>query len=59
MSITAAQLRELPDFDGDVLASDGSKIGSIGQVYLDDQTGDPSWVTARTGLFGTSQSFVT
>ena len=59
MSITAAQLRELPDFDGNVVAPDGSKIGAIGQVYLDDQTGDPSWVTAKTGLFGTGQSFVT
>jgi uncharacterized protein (TIGR02271 family) len=59
MSITAEQLRELPDFDGNVVAADGSKIGSIGQVYLDDQTGEPSWVTAKTGLFGTSQSFVT
>ena len=59
MSITAAQLRELPDFDGNVVAPDGSKIGAIGQVYLDDQTGDPSWVTAKTGLFGTSESFVT
>ncbi|HEY0238009.1 MAG TPA: YsnF/AvaK domain-containing protein [Friedmanniella sp.] len=58
MSITAAQLRELPDFDGNVVAPDGSKIGGIGQVYLDDQSGDPSWVTAKTGLFGTSQSFV-
>ncbi|MFJ6002299.1 DUF2382 domain-containing protein [Arthrobacter sp. NPDC092385] len=42
---------------GQVLASDGSKIGSVGQVYLDDQTGDPSWVTVKTGLFGTSESF--
>jgi uncharacterized protein (TIGR02271 family) len=59
MSITAAELRELPDFGGDVVASDGGKIGAIGQVYLDDQTGDPSWVTAKTGFFGTGQSFVT
>ncbi|MGI3786284.1 MAG: YsnF/AvaK domain-containing protein [Janthinobacterium lividum] len=59
MSITAAQLRELPDFDGNVVAPDGDKIGAIGQVYLDDQTGDPSWVTAKTGLFGTGESFVT
>jgi uncharacterized protein (TIGR02271 family) len=59
MSITAEQLRGLPDFDGNVIAPDGSKIGAIGQVYLDDQTGEPSWVTAKTGLFGTSQSFVT
>ncbi|WP_026551072.1 PRC and DUF2382 domain-containing protein [Arthrobacter sp. Br18] len=43
---------------GNVVGSDGEKIGSIGQVYLDDQTGEPSWVTAKTGLFGTSESFV-
>jgi uncharacterized protein (TIGR02271 family) len=57
MSITTDQLRGLPDFDGNVVAPDGSKIGAIGQVYLDDQTGDPSWVTAKTGFFGTGQSF--
>ncbi|MHA7240560.1 DUF2382 domain-containing protein [Arthrobacter sp. TMS1-12-1] len=43
---------------GNVVGSDGEKIGSIGQVYLDDQTGEPSWVTAKTGLFGTSESFI-
>lgn len=36
---------------------EGSKIGSIGQVYLDDRTGEPVWVTVSTGLFGTRQSF--
>ena len=34
------------------------KIGGIGQIYLDDSTGDPTWVTAKTGLFGTKESFV-
>ncbi|MFL6065334.1 MAG: YsnF/AvaK domain-containing protein [Friedmanniella sp.] len=37
--------------------SDG-KVGSIGQIYLDDATGEPSWITVKTGLFGTSESFV-
>lgn len=37
---------------------DGDKIGSVGEVYLDDQTGQPAWVTVNTGLFGTSESFV-
>lgn len=36
----------------------GDKIGKAGQVYLDDSTGQPSWVTVNTGLFGTSESFV-
>jgi uncharacterized protein (TIGR02271 family) len=42
----------------DAYGSDGSKIGSVGQVYLDDQTGQPAWVTVNTGLFGTNESFV-
>jgi uncharacterized protein (TIGR02271 family) len=43
---------------GNVVGSDGEKIGSIGQLYADDDTGEPTWVTVKTGLFGTSQSFV-
>ena len=41
-----------------VLSADGDKIGSIGQVYADDETGQPTFVTVKTGLFGTSESFV-
>lgn len=29
---------------------DGDKIGKIGQVYLDNTTGQPTWVTVSTGL---------
>ena len=36
----------------------GEKIGKVAQVYLDDQTGQPEWVTVRTGLFGGKESFV-
>jgi uncharacterized protein (TIGR02271 family) len=38
--------------------SDGDKLGKVGQVYLDDQTGSPEWATISTGLFGTSETFV-
>jgi uncharacterized protein (TIGR02271 family) len=41
-----------------VLDSDGDKIGSVGQVYLDDNDGHPSWASVKTGLFGTKESFV-
>jgi uncharacterized protein (TIGR02271 family) len=41
-----------------VYDNDGDKIGSVGQVYLDAQTGDPEWVSVKTGLFGTKESFV-
>jgi uncharacterized protein (TIGR02271 family) len=38
--------------------SSGEKIGKVGQVYLDDESGEPTWVTVATGLFGLSESFV-
>ena len=41
-----------------VYGTDGKKIGTAGQVYLDDQSGEPEWVTVNTGLFGTNESFV-
>jgi uncharacterized protein (TIGR02271 family) len=37
--------------------SDGDKIGTIEQVYLNDATGQPEWVTIKTGLFGSKESF--
>ncbi len=37
--------------------ANGDKIGKIGQVYLDDQSGQPQWVTVATGLFGTKETF--
>ncbi len=42
----------------DVYDESGNKIGSASEVYLDDQTGEPEWVTVKTGLFGTKESFV-
>ena len=38
--------------------SDGDKVGKVGQLYLDDATGRPEWVTVSTGFFGTRESFV-
>jgi uncharacterized protein (TIGR02271 family) len=37
--------------------ANGAKLGKIGQIYVDDQTGQPLWVTITTGMFGTKQSF--
>lgn len=36
----------------------GDKIGSVGRLYMNDQTGEPAWVSVKTGLFGTKESFV-
>src|SRR3954468_465828 len=42
----------------DVYDEAGDKIGSASEVYLDDATGEPEWITVRTGMFGTKESFV-
>jgi uncharacterized protein (TIGR02271 family) len=38
--------------------SDDEKVGKIGQVYLDDDTDRPEFLTVNTGLFGMNESFV-
>ena len=42
----------------DVYDESGEKIESAAEVYLDDETGQPEWVTVRTGLFGTDEGVV-
>jgi uncharacterized protein (TIGR02271 family) len=42
----------------DLRDNDGGKIGSIEEIYLDTQTGEPEWALVHTGLFGTKQTFV-
>jgi uncharacterized protein (TIGR02271 family) len=54
--ITQNDVQQL--FTLDVYESDGSKIGSTGQVYLNRQTGDPAWISVKTGLFGTKETLV-
>ncbi len=44
--------------DSVVVGTDGNEIGRVGQVYTDNDTGQPSWVTVKTGWFGTNESFV-
>ena len=56
--ISTNDVQNLVGQGGIVTDADGGKIGKIGQVYLDNETGDPQWVTVSTGLFGTSESFV-
>jgi len=43
--------------DATAIGSDGDKIGTVGQVYLNNDTGQAEWVTIATGLFGMKQSF--
>jgi uncharacterized protein (TIGR02271 family) len=39
-------------------SSDGDKIGTVRQLFLDDETGRPEFVTVNTGLFGTHETFI-
>ncbi|MER5275008.1 PRC and DUF2382 domain-containing protein [Streptomyces sp. NPDC002809] len=41
-----------------VYDTEGEKIGNVGRVYVDDNTGRPDWITVKTGLFGMKESFV-
>ncbi len=57
--ISSAEIQDLFNTGGGtVVGQDGDKIGKVGQVYLDDQSGEPEWVTVSTGLFGGKESFV-
>ena len=37
---------------------EGEKIGSIDEVYVDRDSGEPAWLAVKTGLFGNKLSFV-
>jgi uncharacterized protein (TIGR02271 family) len=53
--ITEQQLNSV--IGSTAVGTDG-KLGAVGEVYLDDETGRPEWATVRTGLFGTKEAFV-
>jgi uncharacterized protein (TIGR02271 family) len=51
--------QEIADWKGQkVVGNDGEKLGTIDDIYLDEQTGRPEWLAIRTGLFGSKVSFV-
>lgn len=54
--LTQDQVREV--IGTTAYGSDGEKIGKVGQVFLDDRTGEPEFASVNTGFFGTSESFV-
>ena len=43
---------------GSTAVGPDGKHGTVGEVYLDDESGRPEWATVRTGLFGTKEAFV-
>ena len=41
-----------------VYSTSGDKIGKVGQLFLDDETQRPEFITVNTGLFGTNETFI-
>lgn len=59
MTVNKDQVQQLAGGGGTAYtASDHDKIGRIGQLYLDNDTGNPEWVTVKTGMFKKAESFV-
>jgi len=54
-----AQTQEILSYRGqDLNGRGGEKIGTIEEIYLDNETSQPEWALVNTGLFGTKRSFV-
>lgn len=54
--ITREQLSAV--LDHPVHDADGQKIGEAKHVFFDDATGQPEWVSVKTGMLGTNENFV-
>ena len=42
----------------EVVDSEGTKIGKVEEIFLDDASGQPEWLAVKTGMFGNKHSFV-
>ena len=52
-------MSDLQDMIGkDAVGPDGDKVGTIEALYVDDYTGEPTWLAVKTGILGTRVSFV-
>lgn len=56
MRITQDQIDQL--YTADVVDQSDETVGGVGQVYVDDNTGAPAWVSVKTGFFGTKETLV-
>jgi uncharacterized protein (TIGR02271 family) len=52
-------IEQVRDWTGEELVGqDDERLGTISHVYLDHETGEPSFVSVKTGLFGMKSSLV-
>ena len=47
-----------PMIDADLLDAEGSKVGKIEDIYLDNDTQQPAWALVHTGLLGRKLNYV-
>ena len=53
------ELTQAYDWRGrEIVDADGDKVGTLEELFRDEQTDQPEWAAVRTGLFGTKLSFV-
>jgi uncharacterized protein (TIGR02271 family) len=56
---TPPHMSEMYSWRGrEVIGGDGDKIGTLNEIYLDQETGKPEWALVNTGLFGSKSNFV-
>jgi stress response protein YsnF len=56
---TTITMNELMEARGaDVYSSDGDKIGSVEEIFVDEETNEPEWIGLGTGFFGTKRVLV-
>lgn len=54
-----ASLESVLEWRGlDMVDPDGDKIGSIEEIYVDQETDQPEWALVNTGMFGSKSTFV-
>jgi stress response protein YsnF len=56
--VSIEEVQTLLNGGGAVVGDDGTKIGDVAQVYLDDASGEPEWVTTKAGMFSGGESFI-
>jgi uncharacterized protein (TIGR02271 family) len=54
--ITTSNPEQLIGYE--VAGSDGSKLGKVEDIYLDESTGKPEWASVKTGMFGSKTALV-
>ena len=56
---TTITMDELMDARGaEIYSSDGEKIGSVEEIFVDEETNQPEWIGLGTGFFGTKRTLV-